>query len=210
MAIRTAIQQRQRLLREGLELLLDPVPDLEWIGSVEIGEQLFDLCARDLPNVVLLEIDVREWDPRRLAYRLQQRWRTVQFVGVCRREGEEAELARRSGMHRLVSYETDSATLVQTVKAAAVEVAPVRRPATDTLPARALTVREIEILNLIAAGCTAREVSDRMEITYKTVENHKQRIFGKLGVQNQAHAVSIAFRRGILEPEKVLALADIR
>jgi len=159
---------------------------------------------------VILEMDVREWDPRRLAYRLQQRWRTMQFVGICRHEGEEAEQARRTGILRLISYETDAATLVQLVKSASVEAAPVRRPTMDALPTRALTGREIQILNLIAAGCTAREVSDRMAITYKTVENHKQRIFGKLGVQNQAHAVSIAFRRGILESEKVLALVDIR
>ena len=47
-----------------------------------------------------------------------------------------------------------------------------------------------------------------MKVSHKTVENHKQRIFGKLGVQNQAHAVSVAFRKGYLRPEDVPTLAD--
>ena len=47
-----------------------------------------------------------------------------------------------------------------------------------------------------------------MSVSHKTVENHKQRYFGKLGVQNQAHAVSVAFRRGFLRPEDVPHLAD--
>ena len=47
-----------------------------------------------------------------------------------------------------------------------------------------------------------------MRVSHKTVENHKQRIFGKLGVQNQAHAVSVAFRKGYLRPEDVRTLAD--
>jgi DNA-binding CsgD family transcriptional regulator len=46
-----------------------------------------------------------------------------------------------------------------------------------------------------------------LNISPKTVENHKQRIFRKLGVQNQAHAISVAMRSGLMRPERVIDAA---
>jgi DNA-binding CsgD family transcriptional regulator len=63
-----------------------------------------------------------------------------------------------------------------------------------------LTPREVEVLTLIAAGHTAAEVARELGISPKTVENRKQSIFAKLDVQNQAHAVAVALRSGILPP----------
>ena len=54
------------------------------------------------------------------------------------------------------------------------------------------------MLGEIGAGSTTRLVAQTMGISPKTVENHKQRIFSKLGVQNQAHAVAVAMRQGLL------------
>lgn len=71
-----------------------------------------------------------------------------------------------------------------------------------------LTARELSVVTLVGAGCTSREISVRMSISHKTVENHKQRIFRKLGVQNQAHAVSVAMRSGLLRPDRVIDAAS--
>ncbi len=78
----------------------------------------------------------------------------------------------------------------------------------STAPGRTvLTTRELHVLHLVGAGYTSREISGRLDISHKTVENHKQRIFGKLGVQNQAHAVSVAMRAGLLRADRVIDLA---
>jgi DNA-binding NarL/FixJ family response regulator len=66
-----------------------------------------------------------------------------------------------------------------------------------------LSAREAEIIRAISAGHTTREISAQLEISAKTVENHKQRIFAKLGVQNAAHAVAaIARTAGPLAPDE--------
>ena len=70
-----------------------------------------------------------------------------------------------------------------------------------------LTGRELEVLSLVGAGLTSNGVSHRLHISSKTVENHKQRIFAKLGVQNQAHAVSVAMRAGLMRPDRVIGMA---
>ncbi len=209
MAVTVAIQERSRLLREGLALILDPEPEISLVGTAVGGEALFALCEKTMPSVVLFEIDVREWDPCRLAYRLQQAWPSMSFLGLYRRDGEAATRARRCGLRRLVSLQTDASELVTELTASAAPGPTIIRPLATTTPAaRQLTAREIQVLQFIGAGCTSRQIGDHMKVSHKTVENHKQRIFGKLGVQNQAHAVSVAFRKGYLRPEDVPTLAD--
>jgi DNA-binding CsgD family transcriptional regulator len=74
-----------------------------------------------------------------------------------------------------------------------------RRPLlTDRRPL--LTDREVQVLGAFGGGDSTRGVANRMGISPKTVENHKQAIFAKLGVQNQSHAVAVALRRGLLNP----------
>jgi two-component system, NarL family, response regulator DevR len=190
-------------------MILDEENGIELVGSVVGGEALFELCEETTPSVVLLEIDVREWDACRLAYRLQSTWPSLSFVGLYRRGGEAAARARRCGLRRLVSLQANASELVEELVASADSASPVIRPLASTTPAaRQLTAREIQVLQLIGAGCTSRQIGDHMKVSHKTVENHKQRIFGKLWVQNQAHAVSVAFRKGYLRPEDVPTLAD--
>ena len=133
----------------------------------------------------------------------------MSFLGLYRRDGEAAARARRCGLRRLVSLQADASELLAELTASAAPGPTIIRPLATTTPAaRQLTAREIQVLQFIGAGCTSRQIGDHMKVSHKTVENHKQRIFGKLGVQNQAHAVSVAFRKGYLRPEDVPTLAD--
>jgi DNA-binding CsgD family transcriptional regulator len=61
-----------------------------------------------------------------------------------------------------------------------------------------LTPREEDVLALLAEGCTSHEVAERLDMSHKVVTTHKQRVFAKLEVQNQAHAVATAIRLGLL------------
>jgi DNA-binding NarL/FixJ family response regulator len=63
---------------------------------------------------------------------------------------------------------------------------------------RALTPREREVLVAMAGGGSAREVARALTISVKTVENHKIRIFEKLGVRSQAHAIAVAVSSGLI------------
>lgn len=74
-----------------------------------------------------------------------------------------------------------------------------RSPEPAPAPAVMLSPREVEVLRAVAEGLTTRSVGRRLGLSPKTVENHKGRIFSKLGVRTQAHAVSIAMARGLLD-----------
>jgi len=66
--------------------------------------------------------------------------------------------------------------------------------------ARDLTPRELEVLRLLAGGARTADIATVLVIRPKTVSNHVQRIFGKLGVHTQAQAVAVAYELGVVEP----------
>lgn len=66
-----------------------------------------------------------------------------------------------------------------------------------------LTPREVQIMQGVADGLVTEQVAMSLGITRKSVENHKQRIFAKLGVQSQAHAVAVSIDAGLLGPVNV-------
>ena len=65
-----------------------------------------------------------------------------------------------------------------------------------------ITPRELEVLALIAEGCSTGEIARRLWITEETVRTHVRRILERLGARTRAHAVSIAYREGLWANEQ--------
>ena len=63
----------------------------------------------------------------------------------------------------------------------------------------ALSIRELEVLSLIASGLSNREVSLRLKISEETVKTHVQHTLRALGARNRAHAVSLGYAQGLLQ-----------
>jgi DNA-binding NarL/FixJ family response regulator len=67
------------------------------------------------------------------------------------------------------------------------------------MPDSALTVREVEVLTLIAAGNSNRSIATRLQINEGTAKTHVKNILAKLGANDRTHAVTLALRRGIIQ-----------
>ena len=89
----------------------------------------------------------------------------------------------------------DAAMADETPARHAPVVTMLRQPAPER---PALTPRQLEVVQLIARGFTSQEIADELGVRPKTVENYKQRVFARLGVQNQAHAVARCARMGLM------------
>ena len=122
--------------------------------------------------------------------------RSVDVVLVGRPAASQVVAA--GGDHRVVHF-TDETSIDDLAEAIlhvrALEPGP---SIAATLRGIRLTPREQEVLDAVAAGLKAEQVAARLGITRASVQNHKQRIFGKLGVHSQAEAVSVTRREGQL------------
>lgn len=208
---RVAIQDRQRLFRDGMALLLATEPDIEVCAIAATAAELVTLCEGQQVDIVLLELDVPDWDSYRLVAALRNRHGDVAVVGTVEAEGWARVRAYQAGVRTILHRRAGIRELLAAVRS--VRHGEVTGPVSNVINlderrSTTLTRREVEVLDAIGSGATTRSVAVRMGISPKTVENHKQRIFSKLGVQNQAHAVAIAVRQGLLDPSGRSALTS--
>lgn len=198
--MRIALQQRQRLYREGLADLLTAKGVFRVVGRVETAAELIAVCDRTRPDVAVLEWDAREAPPRQEARHLRTRLPELRLVALRTPAGPHAADPVRWPGVVIVPRDAGLAGIMDAIRAPRPpRSVPSLHRSAPALHER-LTPRERAVISLIGMGYTSQEIAERLGISLKTVHNHKQRIFAKLGVQNQAHAVSVAIRRGMLVP----------
>jgi DNA-binding NarL/FixJ family response regulator len=192
-----AIQIRNRMFREAIAAQLDGQPDLRIVGTTAFSGELPRLVELRNPEVVLFEIDSDQGDPASVAAELRIRHQRLHLVGLYDRpDPEVAERLQLAGVTRLVAYSGGVVGLLGAVRP------PVGGLAPDSGSARRagalMTDRELRILHLISSGYTLGQVATALQITPRTVENYKRRIFAKLDTHSQAHAAAYAVRLGLL------------
>lgn len=201
--LRIAIQDGRRLFREGLALVLGAEPDLCVVALASTAQEFVTVTEGQCLDLALLELDAAKWDACRLVAALCKRHPGLAVVGtVAGSEARPSPRAYRAGVRSVFPRDAGMRTLLQTIRSLP---GPARSPARHRVRdldecSPALSRREVEVLKAISIGATTRRVASAIGISPKTVENHKQRIFSKLGVQNQAHAVAVATRQGLLTP----------
>ena len=212
---RVVLQQRQRLFREGISQLLAAEADVAVVAVATTASELLGTCQDHHPGIALIEADVSDRDSLRLVNTLRRSLPHMAIIGLASSPitRQQVVTARRAGMTALISRQAGFAGILTAIREstnplAAARPSLINRSTRSSLsPSTVLTERELEILSLVGAGLSSKGVSHRLHISSKTVENHKQRIFAKLGVQNQAHAVSVAMRTGLMRPDRVIGMA---
>jgi DNA-binding NarL/FixJ family response regulator len=200
--ISVAIQERSSLLRHGLATLLDAQPDIDVVGVAEDDDDVRRLVISTGLDVLVLEAQVEDWDVIRLVAEARRRLPDITCIGL--HHGRRSDFALRGHPNApsyLLPYGCGAVELLGIIRG---EIEPAgEAPAAErrVLPGPdVLTPREREVLRHISAGLTTNQSAALLDVSPKTIDNHKQRMFAKLGVQNQAHAVAVAHRAGILRP----------
>ncbi|MQA86367.1 MAG: hypothetical protein GEV03_17460 [Streptosporangiales bacterium] len=196
-ALRVAVQAGNRLVREAIAAYLDRQADLQVVGTTTRRADLPQLCELRAAEVVVFEADSGAGDPAELAAVLRSQPRQLHLVGI--HDGldpEAAERMRGAGVGRLVALSGGVEALLDAVRCAPWAGAPTAQVAQRR--GVLLTDRELRILRLVSSGYSLEQVAATLEISPRTVENYKRRIFAKLGAHSQAHAAACAVRLGLL------------
>ena len=195
-SISVVLQHQNRLVREMLAGHLEREPGIILAGTAPSGPELIQLCNLRRPAVAVFEADTPRWSNERLVSLLLQSGRDMRMVGVHDALPTAYVIrAYDAGVSALVSYTSGLDALLEAVKNPLLPVEAARAKKVD---GHTLTERELQVLYLISAGYPPKQVATELGISLHTVENHKQRIFAKLDVHNQAHAAASAVRLGLL------------
>ena len=213
-AVTVVVADDQSAVREGLVLLLGTLPGIAVIGEAEDGEAAVETVATKNPQVVLMDLNMPRCDGVEATRRIRASHPRTQVVVLTTYSDDDSIIAAlQAGALGYLTKDATRAEIGRAVLAAAAGQAvldpavqqrllsaAVRAPAAVAAgPASAdddLTPREAEVLRLIAAGKSNREIARALFVSEATVKTHVNRIFAKTGSRDRGQAVHYAYQHG--------------
>jgi DNA-binding NarL/FixJ family response regulator len=219
--IRVLLADDQRVVREGLAMLLGLLPGVEVTGIAADGEEALTLAARLRPDVVLMDLRMPRCDGVDATRRLRERAPGIKVIVLTTYADDRSVIdALRAGARGYLTKDASAAeiqqALQQVIGGQAVIDPAVQHHLVDAIaadrhgppghhapaprPPGGLTPREAEVLSLIADGLSNAEIAGRLVVSEATVKSHVNHLLSKLGVRDRAQAVSYAYRHGLAPP----------
>lgn len=218
MTISVLLVDDHLLVRKGFRMILEAQPDLSVAGEAGNGVEAVAASRDLLPNVVLMDIHMPELDGVQATKLITQATPRVRVLAVSTFDLDEYVVsALRAGAAGFLPKDVSPEELVEAVRvvhrgesAVAPRLltrligsfvrVPERRGAAMPPEVARLTDREREILVLIARGRSNTEIADELHLAGSTIKSHVSSLFAKVGVQNRAQAVIVAYEAGLVVP----------
>jgi DNA-binding NarL/FixJ family response regulator len=202
------------IVRQGFTLLLNQEPDLIVCGEAEEPRQALELAAAVDPELVLVDISLKESNGIELIKDLRARFPSLPILVVSLHdENVYAERTLRAGAKGFVMKAEPTEVLLQAIRTVlSGELYLSKRMRTkmldrmfssarsgDVSPVDALSDRELEVFQLIGEGLGTRTIADRLSLSVKTVETHKSRIKTKLHLRDGTELIQYAVKWALSE-----------
>jgi len=214
-SIRVLLVDDHPLFRKGIASLLSSEPGFEVLGEASDGQEAIEKARDLMPDVILMDISMPGVNGLEATQRIKQEIPYVRIV-ILTVSDEDQNLfeAIKSGAQGYLLKKIEPQTLFQTLRGVLEGEAPLSRVMATKLlaefarqrraaseprtPTATLTEREKEVLGLLAAGKTNKEIAGALAIAENTVKNHLKNILEKLHLENRVQAATFALREGLL------------
>ncbi|WP_137939502.1 response regulator transcription factor [Chitinivorax sp. B] len=200
--VRLMLVDDHPLVRDGLRARLAAVPQFELVGEAGGGAEALNLAAIHKPDLMLVDISMKDMNGIRLTELLRERCPNVKVLILSMYDNHEyVTSAMRAGAKGYVLKDAGSQEIIAAIDAVAAGgsyysatvasalVAP--KPASDSL-----TDREREVLMLLAQGLSNKAVAQQLDISVRTAEAHRLSLRRKLGIDTAAGLVKYAMAQG--------------
>jgi DNA-binding NarL/FixJ family response regulator len=221
--IKVLIAYRQRLMRQALRTVLAAQPDVATVTEAADGKEAVELAERMAPDVVVMDAQLPVVSGIDATAMIRRRGGAARVLLLTPGADDEQILAMlRAGATGCLLKDADVDELLLAVRtvyrggayhsprlAERIAQSLVRYAAdrAEDAPGELLSVREREVLQLVAEGLGNQEIARRLVLSVKTVEAHKDHVGRKLGIRGRTELIKYAIRTGMIELEGSSALA---
>ena len=212
MDIKILLADDHKITRDGLKALLENQDHLRVVGEAENGRQAVRLALDLVPDVVVMDINMPELNgieaTRQILAELPatkiialSMYSDKRYVVGMLKAGVSGYLLKNCAFDELVAAISavmkNQNYMSQKIAGTVMKDYASILESSDSSPASKLTVREREVLQLIAEGLKTKDIAARIHVSVKTVETHRQQIMRKLNAKSVAELTKIALREGL-------------
>jgi DNA-binding NarL/FixJ family response regulator len=214
--IRVLIADDQRVVREGLVMLVGLLEGIEVVGTASDGVEAVEGAEREQPDVVLIDMRMPNMEGAEATRRIRSALPGTQVLVLTTYADDDSLFpALQAGARGYLTKDASAEEIEQAIRAVAagrmhLDPAVQARLVEAVVDAEAaeaaggperlpddLTPREVETLKLIAAGLSNAEIAAALVVSDATVKTHINRVFRKTGVRDRAQAVRYAYEHGL-------------
>jgi DNA-binding NarL/FixJ family response regulator len=200
--IRILIAEDHWIARVGVSSIVNMQPDMTVVAEAADGEQAVELFRKHKPDVTLLDLRMPVLNGTAAAVAIRREFPHARLIALTTYGGDEdIRQALLAGVQAYLTKDVLSDELLRSIRAvhsgqtylpAAVAATLADRPEQD------LSAREREVLSLIVAGLSNKQIAYTLNISEHTTKNHVSHILMKLGAGDRAQAITLALQRGLV------------
>lgn len=208
--IRLMIADDHAIVRGGLRQLLSLAPDIKLEAEATDGAQVLDGLRRNLPDLLLLDINMPGLSGPDLIIRIKSHWPALPILVLSmHNEGQVAARVLKAGASGYVTKDSEMEVLLNAIRKVAAGgrfIVPELAEklvfdislSDGRLPHQTLTDRELDVFRLLVSGQGVNEIATHLCISNKTVSTHKTRLLEKLKLGSTAELVRYAMQHDLL------------
>jgi DNA-binding NarL/FixJ family response regulator len=215
--VRVFLVDDHTVVRSGLSAFLGTEPAMEVVGEAGDGRAALSRLAvlegaAELPDVILMDLQMPVMDGVEATREVKKRWPEVEVVAVTSFvEEAKVRAALEAGATGYLLKDAGADEVASAIRAAVAGEMHLDPAAAKALTAslRAprsavdeLTAREREVLSLVAAGCSNRQIGRRLSVAERTARTHVSNILAKLGLASRTQAALWAVKEGLVPAEE--------
>lgn len=214
--MRIVIADDHAVVRSGFAMILNFQEDMEVVATAADGMDAYRMVAKHLPDILLMDLSMPPGESGLIATaKINHDFPDTKIIILTMYEDEEYLFhVLRNGAKGYVlknSPDEDLVRAIRLVHEGGIYIQPkmatslVREYISneqgeiETNPFKILTIREIEVLPLVAKGYGNKEIAEKLNISVKTVESHKAKIMEKLNLNTRPELVEYALKRKLLD-----------
>lgn len=203
-AIRILTVDDHPLLREGIAAVLQDEPDMMLVAEASNGREAVALYREHRPDITLMDLQMPEMNGIDAISAIRGEFPNARFVVLTTYAGDvQAVRAIKAGAFGYLLKGMIRAELLNTIRAvhAGQRCIPreIASQIANYLADDALTDREVDVLQRVAAGHANKEIAAQLRLSEETVKAHVKSILSKLRANSRTHAVTIGLKRGFID-----------
>jgi len=205
--IKVMIVDDHLLIRDGINLLLSKFEDIQVIAVVESGEKALALCKQEHPDVILMDMVMPGQDGPESIGHILKTFPEIKVIALTSfveedlvvrsiQAGASGYLLKNVSADKLAEAIRDAIQGQSTIESIALQILQQASQKSYKV-GDDLTVRERQVLALIAEGMTNKEIAQQLSLSYGTVRVYVSHVLAKLGVGNRTEAARLALENNL-------------